>query len=119
MNNLKRINDQYGHRHGDQLLCEMSGLLKRTFVGERYALLRIGGDEFLILSRGVEGDAMRDRLDAMAAEGEKLRVDGLPVTFACGLCIQRSDEFDFEEGLRLSDLRMLEAKSRFHSRDQG
>ena len=117
MNNLKKINDRYGHKHGDQLLCEMAGLLKRNFSGDQYTLLRIGGDEFLILGRGVDAETMRARLDHMTAEGQSIHVDGLPVTFAYGLWVQNHGEFNFEEGLRKSDLDMLKAKSLFHGRD--
>ena len=116
MNDLKRVNDRHGHKNGDQLLCEMADLLKRHFDGEAFAVLRIGGDEFLILARGVDGDAMRARLEAMAEEGRGISVNGIPVTFAYGICTQREGEFSFDEGLRRSDLEMLEDKNRFHGR---
>lgn len=122
MNDLKKINDNFGHKEGDQLLCAMANLLKRHFAGKQYTVFRIGGDEFLVLARGVDGEQVRLLLDRMAAEGAAGSgptaefVNGIPVTFGYGLCTQREGEFNFDEGLRLSDLRMLEDKNRFHGR---
>ena len=118
MNDLKKINDRYGHKEGDQLLTEMAGLLKRHFADKAYSVLRIGGDEFLVLARGIDGERVRAALEHMTAEGNALRVNDIPVTFAYGLCTQRQGEFNFDEGLRLSDLDLLEDKKRFHGRDE-
>lgn len=45
INGLKRANDQYGHEHGDAMICEVAGILKRYFAQYIY---RIGGDEFVV-----------------------------------------------------------------------
>ena len=116
MNNLKKINDSYGHKNGDQLLCALAELLKKHFDGEQYTVLRTGGDEFLILAKGSNGDETRARLDRLAAEAASVSVSGIPVTFTYGLCTQGEDDFDFDDGLRLSDLEILENKNRFHGR---
>ena len=48
MDNLKWINDHYGHAEGDQALIELAEILKKTFR-ESDIVARIGGDEFVIL----------------------------------------------------------------------
>ena len=116
MNNLKLINDRYGHKNGDQLLCAMADLLKKYFSGEQYSVLRIGGDEFLVLARGVDEAEMTGILERMAEEGNAVFVNGVPVTFGYGICSQREGEYNFEDGLRLSDLKLLEQKDRIHGR---
>ena len=116
MNDLKKINDRYGHKNGDMLLCEMAELLKKHFDGDAFTVMRTGGDEFLVLARGVDARRMTDRLQAMAKEGAQTAVNGIPVTFEYGICTQQEGEYDFEEGLRLSDLQMLESKNRYHGR---
>lgn len=116
MNDLKRINDQYGHKDGDQLLNEMAALLRRHFSAPDCVVFRIGGDEFLILAARMDRDAMQAALDRMAAEGREIRVHGIPVTFEAGVCTQTAADFSFEDGLRLSDLEMLENKDRYHGR---
>ncbi|MGD9909914.1 MAG: PAS domain-containing protein [Candidatus Izemoplasmatales bacterium] len=47
VNQLKYINDTYGHQAGDDLLCKVSQVL--TFVCRPHFLARIGGDEFMII----------------------------------------------------------------------
>ena len=117
MNNLKKINDTFGHKDGDLLLGEMAGLLKRHFSGEGYTVLRTGGDEFLILARGIDGQQVIRALEEMTADGQTVFINNIPITFAYGVCTQQNGAYDFEEGLRISDLNMLENKTLYHSQD--
>ncbi len=49
LDNLKAINDEYGHLFGDQALKETTTILKHTFRGSDI-IARIGGDEFVVLT---------------------------------------------------------------------
>jgi diguanylate cyclase (GGDEF)-like protein/PAS domain S-box-containing protein len=49
LDNLKRINDTFGHQEGDQALMDISQIIKETFR-ESDIIARIGGDEFVILA---------------------------------------------------------------------
>lgn len=49
VDNFKRINDDYGHLHGDGVLCECARILTEA-VRSSDLLFRYGGDEFLILT---------------------------------------------------------------------
>ncbi len=49
LDNLKGINDTFGHKEGDQALVDTSQILKETFR-ESDIIARIGGDEFVILA---------------------------------------------------------------------
>ena len=53
MDNFKTLNDSFGHSHGDLALMEVATRL-RSFLGSDDGLSRIGGDEFLLLLRGLE-----------------------------------------------------------------
>jgi diguanylate cyclase (GGDEF)-like protein/PAS domain S-box-containing protein len=58
LDGLKKINDQYGHEAGDQVLCRAARLLQGAFRTED-GLARIGGDEFAVLLHGVnQADAL-------------------------------------------------------------
>jgi len=46
VNGLKKVNDNYGHAIGDQMIVETSNILKQVFKDDTVA--RIGGDEFII-----------------------------------------------------------------------
>jgi diguanylate cyclase (GGDEF)-like protein len=49
LDNLKEINDTYGHKEGDLVLLETAIILKKSFR-ESDIIARIGGDEFVILT---------------------------------------------------------------------
>ncbi|WP_083258478.1 GGDEF domain-containing protein [Cellulosilyticum sp. I15G10I2] len=46
---LKTINDQYGHYEGDEAIKAFASLLHESFPVRQKKLIRLGGDEFLIL----------------------------------------------------------------------
>ena len=115
-NNLKKINDRYGHKQGDALLRGMAGFLKKEFADEDSTVFRAGGDEFLIVCCGTDRDQAVERMERMRSDAEGFRIEDIPLTFSYGTCTLDEDNFDFEEGLRRSDLEMLIEKDRFHGR---
>jgi len=48
LNNMKQINDKFGHKEGDRALIDTANLLRRTFR-ESDIMARMGGDEFAVL----------------------------------------------------------------------
>jgi two-component system, cell cycle response regulator len=55
LDNLKAINDTYGHEAGDQVLIETAKILIDTFR-DSDIIARIGGDEFIIVPVGTTED---------------------------------------------------------------
>ncbi len=47
MNDLKEVNDQYGHEKGDKVICSLCDMLCSVF--KRSPVFRIGGDEFVVI----------------------------------------------------------------------
>lgn len=75
MDNMKKINDEFGHYEGDLALREMAGILKKTFR-ESDIIARMGGDEFAVLmtepSRpGIEQDIISKLKSRLAARNEQ------------------------------------------------
>jgi len=56
MDDLKWINDHYGHNEGDQALIGLANILKKTFR-ESDIIARIGGDEFVVLLESTDEDS--------------------------------------------------------------
>jgi diguanylate cyclase (GGDEF)-like protein/PAS domain S-box-containing protein len=66
---FKAVNDQHGHRAGDQLLVQVAGSLQAA-VGDDDVVARWGGDEFLVITDSVNdwelarlADRITDQLD--------------------------------------------------------
>lgn len=58
---FKLVNDTYGHTTGDAVLKLVADILK-TSIGDRGAICRFGGDEFIVIL----GDSSKDQATAMA-----------------------------------------------------
>lgn len=56
VNNLKYINDTYGHEYGDQLISDACSMICSAF--KHSPVYRIGGDEFVVV---LEGDDYQNR----------------------------------------------------------
>jgi diguanylate cyclase (GGDEF)-like protein len=67
IDNFKTTNDTYGHNAGDQLLVEISNVIKRT-IRESDAASRWGGEEFLVF-------CPETRIDGATSLAEKLRAN--------------------------------------------
>lgn len=52
LNDLKVINDQFGHLVGDQLICQFAQILKQ--VDQKGIAIRMGGDEFVLWLLGID-----------------------------------------------------------------
>lgn len=74
LDDLKEINDTYGHKEGDLLISETAKLLCRSYR-ESDVIARIGGDEFVVFPVGTSGDSaerISDRLEkAIASYNEQ------------------------------------------------
>ncbi len=61
LNYLKRINDTYGHEHGNFALKKCCSLICETF--ENSPVFRIGGDEFVVLLENDSCDNVQNCID--------------------------------------------------------
>ena len=59
LDEMKKINDEFGHREGDQALIDISNVLKKTFRASDL-IARIGGDEFTVLITGSRGSSIEN-----------------------------------------------------------
>lgn len=61
LDGFKRINDNFGHGAGDQLLVNVAKALQKSLRDDD-VLGRLGGDEFALVMRGTDHDAMITRV---------------------------------------------------------
>jgi diguanylate cyclase (GGDEF)-like protein len=72
LDNLKEINDEYGHKAGDSMLVEITRIIKEVFR-DSDIMARIGGDEFVVVPIDGEVDVgeMIRRLKEVFKERKK------------------------------------------------
>ncbi len=63
---FKKINDQYGHDAGDQVLKVLALYMRKHFGSGLTA--RLGGEEFAVLLHGIDTDNLYNRLDDFRRE---------------------------------------------------
>lgn len=68
-NNLKKINDSFGHVAGDEYIKQSAMLLCNAFVHS--PVFRVGGDEFVVFLRGNDYSNREDLLKKLRAQVRK------------------------------------------------
>ena len=69
LDNFKQINDTHGHYHGDEILVAVGSFLNQ-YADRNDAVIRMGGDEFLLLlaNAGAEVESLAQRMRDAAVE---------------------------------------------------
>ena len=107
---FKHVNDTFGHQAGDQILRDISGLLRRN-VRAYDILVRWGGEEFLLVLPGVDRDVARVLAERVRLAVEALDTHGIgPITLSAGVARFESD-YDFSTTLKTADRRLYQAKA--------
>ena len=103
VNNLKHMNDTYGHEAGDKLIKKAAASL-RKIEARNVMTFRVGGDEFMVvglhLSRE-EADKLRRAWEAGLEELNR-EDDGVHCVIACGMAYGESG-YDLESLLKQAD----------------
>jgi diguanylate cyclase (GGDEF)-like protein len=79
LDHFKRVNEQFGHLAGDEVLRQVGHALKQQADANGYAA-RMGGDEFVLLLAGRAGTTPRELAEQVrVAVHQKLILDDSPV----------------------------------------
>lgn len=113
LNNLKTVNDTYGHTQGDILIRSAAEVLAETFA-EQGMVARVGGDEFVSIINSADEEKVAG---LMAQFQENIRrknrqVENLNMSIACGYATGRENKEDIEKVYQVADDRMYEDKKR-------
>ncbi|MCA9279546.1 MAG: GGDEF domain-containing protein [Phycisphaeraceae bacterium] len=125
IDNFKSFNDRFGHKAGDDILCQTVQLL-RSVIRPSDRVCRIGGDEFVVVFYDPEGprdisasqgmDNVRtlvDRLQTAIAEKQfpSLKLNApRSLTISGGLASIPTDGTDPWKVLQIADARALDSK---------
>ena len=120
LDRFKQINDTLGHAAGDAVLVHVAGVLRQSSEPGDF-IARIGGDEFIVLSR------MRDSTPLQLAAQAKRFIEQirLPIPYGNHLCrtgasvgiaMQAAQGMDPKQLLVNSDIALYRAKDKGKSR---
>ncbi|KDE39154.1 diguanylate cyclase/phosphodiesterase (GGDEF & EAL domains) with PAS/PAC sensor(s) [Nitrincola lacisaponensis] len=112
LDNFKNINDSFGHHHGDLLLQELSQRLLLT-APEDGALLRHGGDEFILLVKEHDDNALlalATKLIETASQPYLIYSMRLHVGASVGIAKYPQHGETLDDLLRAADIAMYESK---------
>lgn len=87
-NNLKEINDTYGHENGNAYLVNSCKLICQIFTHS--PVFRIGGDEFLVVLTGRDLDNHHELMSQLKESMDLTKNASFPwkqISIACGLAI--------------------------------
>jgi two-component system, cell cycle response regulator len=136
LDHFKRINDTYGHLMGDEVLRDVSALVQR-FIRVEDVFARFGGEEFVVLVRGIEhanvgrfAERIRAAVEALEIAGDAQGVGTVRVTLSAGYASLGEvgtgagtgagpGDASAEALLRLADARMYRAKEEGRNRVSG
>lgn len=113
LDNFKNINDVFGHKHGDDLLVQVSQRLAAV-VGGNDILCRIGGDEFILLLEQVDNESLiyltANRILAALKKPFVLEFKKMYVNASIGTAVYPGDGETALDLVRSADMAMHQAK---------
>lgn len=105
VDHFKHYNDTYGHHAGDEVLVSLAFFLTRQMRGDA-SLVRMGGDEFLILlpkASERDAEAAHQRIDAAAR-------NQAPVPFSMGWAARENHE-SLEKTIQRADANLYQVRT--------
>jgi diguanylate cyclase (GGDEF)-like protein/PAS domain S-box-containing protein len=106
VDHFKSYNDENGHQAGDEVLVNVAHFLLRE-TRARDAVVRLGGDEFLVLLVGEQADSTA----AIAARLREPEHIPSPVPISLGFAVRRPGE-TLERTIQRADKRLFEVRAR-------
>lgn len=112
LDDMKKVNDTHGHPAGDRLLRELATLL-RDSCRDTDIVARYGGDEFVVLMPGTDGEGARHVALKVEEAIERHNTDAPgPVRLSVSMGMHTAGEADVDYLLHEADRRMYAMKRR-------
>ena len=114
INDLKIVNDSYGHEYGDILIQNAASVLKKVWRKDSY---RIGGDEFAVVLKNADNENLKKDIMILESEIETFRKQNTREEFylqmAIGMTVYNPEtDGEYMDVFRRADSAMYEDKKR-------
>jgi diguanylate cyclase (GGDEF)-like protein len=106
LDDLKSVNDRYGHAAGDELIRSVSDVLRAAFR-EQDTIARVGGDEFAVL---ITSASQEDARSLVQRAHQRLADKGISASIGSASGSSTAPDFDTSVLLERADAAMYEAK---------
>jgi len=107
---FKTVNDQWGHRTGDKLLCAVVNRAKNQ-LRKTDIIARLGGDEFIVLLPETDQDEAQISVPKIQnALMDEMRRNDWPVTFSIGVLTYLEEQITTDELIKRADGLMYSVK---------
>lgn len=117
LDNFKKLNDNFGHRAGDELLRAVADRLQRAAGGGDF-VSRVGGDEFVVILTGLvsleQAKESADRIIEKVSERLSLEGQDMRPLVSAGLAFSNHRELDAQTLVEDADRAMLQVKRSRH-----
>ncbi|HHX51427.1 MAG TPA: GGDEF domain-containing protein [Clostridia bacterium] len=114
VDNLKSVNDTYGHLVGDEALKRLGNAIQSCIRSDSDWLARYAGDEFLVCLTNTDGDDAYHIAERIRCTIEGITIPGkgqnVRLTASQGIYTMLGQELTAEEIIHLADHNMYEAK---------
>ena len=112
LDKLKFINDNFGHKMGDQYIKKAADILKNTFRQED-VVSRIGGDEFAAILPDASINEAQNIIGRVKKQFKIIRENNKEFKFfniSLGVSTIENSSMSFEQGYKKADKKMYEQK---------
>jgi diguanylate cyclase (GGDEF)-like protein len=108
LDDLKCINDRFGHLTGDRALTRLARVMKEQCRGTEIAA-RYGGDEFAILLLDADGERAQNAAERISS-CLRLQTDSPSISVSIGFSVYPSDGLSAPELVEAADKRLYQSK---------
>ena len=91
LNNFKQINDELGHRKGDEILIKVSTVLE-NIIKDKGLVCRFGGDEFIAILYNSTKKETKDLKEKIIYYGNTTLIDNMEIKFAVGSAFKQKED---------------------------
>jgi len=120
LDGFKQINDNYGHRCGDEILKQIAEILKKR-LRRTDAVIRYAGDEFVLLLPTVSIEKARDIANQIIDDVNNVEFIGtekqkLHLTLSIGFSVYPSDAKEIDKLIDMADKALYLSKQKGRNR---
>lgn len=110
IDNLKVVNDSFGHKEGDKLIITIVNSLKENNGLLNY-ICRMGGDEFAIIFPNAKLEDCVKTIEAVELSLEGKKIKSIPISFSKGFVEYRYDmDITIDKLIEIADKNMYKEK---------